>query len=194
MTRKAIIAILILLAPGALILVGGLIVLGYYRILRSIRTSDPYLEQYRPLLARFVVLTFGAGASVPIARAMIGIFDRENKARQRPPVVGDKLLPGGPSIGPGQVYRATAIDLGFVPAGITREDYAMLAYDDSRMVWWAVKVFRAKLAAAGGDVGEAIRRYNGSGPEAERYASEVIAWLAETFGADPIGPKEGMVA
>lgn len=32
----------------------------------------------------------------------------------------------------------------------------------------------AKLAAAGGDLGDAVRRYNGSGPSADRYAAAVM--------------------
>ncbi len=181
-------ALLFLLLPGAVIVLGVLAVLTYLKLAAAMKTSDPYLEAYRPRLAWEILITFGARASQEVGRALIGIFDLENKARKPPPLVGDATLPGGPSIGPGQVYRATAIALGLVPAGTTAEEYAALAGEEDRLVGWSVRVFKSKMQLAQGDVAKAIELYNGSGSHAEAYRSEVLAFLAEQFGEAPLGP------
>lgn len=186
--RRALPFALLLLLPGALIVLGVFAVLTYVKLSAAMKTDDPYLEHYRPRLAWEILLVFGVQASVAVGRAMIGIFDQENKGRAPSPLVGDQSLAGGPSIGPGQVYRSTAIALGLVPTGTTPEDYAVLAGDEDKMVGWAVRVFRTKVRAAGGDVAKAIELYNGSGPGAQRYQSDVLAFLAGQFGDQPIGP------
>jgi hypothetical protein len=183
-----VLGLLLLLLPGAIIVLGVLAVLTYLQISAAMKTSDAYLERYRARLAWELILAFRTGASAAVGRAMIGIFDRENKDRKPPPLVGDRALPGGPSIGPGQVYRARAIALGLIPPDTTAEQYELLAGEEDLLVGWAVRVFKFHFDQAKGDVAKAIELYNGSGPAAEQYKSDVLAFLQEQFGDAPIGP------
>lgn len=133
-------------------------------------------------LADIVVEVFGLDASVGICRAMVGICNNECGGNSAAPVVGDKTSSGGPSIGPLQVWRTTAIDLKLVPRGTTQSEYLELAYDEMWCLRAGVKVFANKYRAAGGDLYSAIRRYNGSGSAAEAYRDKCVSYLASTFG------------
>lgn len=131
------------------------------------------------------VAVFGPRALVDlrILRALIAIVHNES-AGDPSNYLGDATLGGGPSIGPMQVYRSTAKDLGLwtAPAGVSIEEeratYAQLSTDESLGIHWGVLVFKDKLGQAQGDIREAIRRYNGSGPAAEKYADKAVAWAA----------------
>lgn len=115
-----------------------------------------------------------------IPRALMAIVHQERS--EAPGAIGDANLPGGPSIGPGQVYRATAIDLGLwsPPMGAAdggRAAYAQLAADEPLMLIWSAKVFRSKLKQTG-SVPEAIRAYNGSGLMARSYRDQALEWAS----------------
>lgn len=158
-------------------------------------TDDARLESLRWTVAWAVVKVFGARARPGVARAYMAILANELPRDYAPGdvVVGDQgaSFGGGPSIGPGQVYRATAKELGlWAPAeGMTdaeeRDAYAQLAATMStgELVEWGVRVFRAKLLAAqeahpgapdDEAIADAVRRYNGSGPRALAYQERAI--------------------
>jgi hypothetical protein len=184
---------------AALLIPGGLVVLGAvflvltaaaYALWSATGTGDSRLEALRWRIAWQLARQLGAAVRPAHGRAMMAILSIELPARWTPgtPVVGDVELGGGPSIGPGQVYRATAKALGLwtPPAGLTedeeRAEYRALSSDEDRMVAWSVAVFRSKLDAAGGDVAEAVRRYNGSGPRAEAYREKALAFASKEWG------------
>jgi len=133
-------------------------------------------------IADIVVEVFGPDASVALARAMVAIAHNECGGNSSPPVIGDTNSSGGPSIGPLQVWRQTAIDLGLVPSGESQDTYRQRAYDEMWCLRAGVKVFKDKLHSAGGDIALAIRKYNGSGSAAEAYRDRALSFLASTFG------------
>jgi len=97
--------------------------------------------------------------------------------------LGDITLAAGPSIGPMQVYRKTARELGLVPDDISASDYAALSTKEFRTIGMGVAVFKSKLQAAGGDVADAIRRYNGSGDAAAAYQQRALSFLGSTWSS-----------
>ena len=103
--------------------------------------------------------------------------------------LGDKTAKGGPSIGPMQVYRQTAKDLGLwsPPPGATaaeeRAAYEALALDEALGIEWGTAVFADKLRIAKGDISEAVRRYNGAGERAELYRDKALAFFSDKWGA-----------
>ena len=122
--------------------------------------------------------------SPEIVRALMSIINNEY-ARYLPVTeqVGDKKLSGGPSVGPMQVYRSTAIAMGFVPKTITADQYAAYASDLDTVLEWGVRVFKQKLAAAKGNVSLAIKYYNGSGPQADAYRDKALAFVTRVWGS-----------
>jgi hypothetical protein len=90
-----------------------------------------------------------------------------------------------------QVYRSTAKQLGlWTPAADVAGDevaeraaYAELAKDIGWGIQAGVRVFRSKLeqSAAEGIAG-GLRRYNGSGPQAEGYRDRALAFAEKTWG------------
>jgi hypothetical protein len=134
----------------------------------------------------------GVVPRVAHARALLSILRNETGGRAGP-WIGDETLPGGPSIGPGQVYRATAKDLGLWSAPTTGDERTAyralgedLAWSQSEGLRWAAVVYRAKLAAAGGDVVDAVRRYNGGGDRAQAYRDRALTWARATWGEDAL--------
>lgn len=156
------------------------------KIRTGITSLDRFAIRYR--IAHWAVAVFDGPAAwdLRIPRALMSLCWKES--RGRPPYVGDALLPGGPSIGPMQVYRRTAKDLKLwtPPKGLSdsqeRDLYLQLATDEDLGIHWGVLVFQQKLKEAKGDVGNAIRRYNGSGPAAEKYRDEVLAFATKLWG------------
>jgi hypothetical protein len=164
-----------------------------YALWAATGTDDARLEALRWRVAWTVVKVFGISARPMHARAMMAILGNELPPGWTPgePVIGDEGFSGGPSVGPGQVYRATAKALGlWTPPGegMTDEEeraaYRVLAADEPLMVEWAVRVFADKLHqaenAAGEDASEediladAVRRYNGSGRLAVAYRERAV--------------------
>lgn len=186
-----------LLLPGAFLLlaIGGIVIVIWFMKLRSTLTTDnPNLDRFRTRIALGTLWHFAAthrNDVTSIARALIGIVNRETEGKPAPQI-GDVDLPGGPSVGPGQVYRSTAIDLGLVPPDITTEDYANKANDENWGIDAMITVFKSKLETVNYDIAKAIRLYNGSGERAIKYQGDVLAWLASTYGENPIGPPPGM--
>ncbi len=133
-------------------------------------------------IAETVAEVFGPDATVAIARIMVAICWCETGGRTDPPVVGDTSSSGGPSIGPLQVWRQTAIDYGLVPRMTSKDTYRAFAASEMLCLKWGVEVFRRKLSDAGGDLADAIRRYNGSGDAARAYRDKALSFLAEKFG------------
>jgi len=135
-------------------------------------------------LAELVEEEFGSDATIAHARAMVGICYCECGGKSSPPVIGDTSLTVGPAIGPLQVTRATAKDLGLVPQDETFEAYKQRAMNEEWCLRAGVKVFASKLLSAKGDFADAIRRYNGSGSKAVQYRDKALSFLAEKFGSN----------
>jgi hypothetical protein len=186
-------------APAVLLALVVIVVLWLFRrssvrasteqaIMAATATGDPALEQWRPYLAAAVAREFEGEDAIAVTKALLAITNNELPAgahRRDMVIVGDRQFDGGPSVGPWQVYRSTAIDLGLwtPPEDVTDDDgqraaYEELAQDPEWCARAAVEVFAAKLQIAGGDVADAIRRYNGGGPAAQAYKARAVAWLA----------------
>lgn len=174
---------------GALgVLLVGAAVASVVWIAEGIRTGIASLDRYdiRLRLAWAALRTFGPQVAIDLAipRALMAIVNNESRGDPKN-YLGDATLGGGPSIGPMQVYRSTAKDLKLwaPPPGATVEQeraaYALLAKDEALGIRWGVAVFASKLKLAGGNVTEAIRRYNGSGPLAEAYRDRAVTFLAQ---------------
>jgi hypothetical protein len=148
-------------------------------------TGNPQLDRFIPRVKELATRYLGDRANAGSIRAIIGIIRKESSGRG-PPVVGDKTLSGGPSIGPMQVYRTTAKLFNFVPGGISAEDYAALASHEDECLNWGVQVFAASLRTDGRNPGHtlrvAIRLHNGS--NSFDYEESVCEWLEGVYGSD----------
>jgi hypothetical protein len=146
------------------------------------------VDQLVPQLAAAACEVFGDDTMTgptgrDLAHALVGIANNELPARwSGGVVVGDIALSGGPSVGPLQVYRSTAksLHLWSAPTDGTDEAsaYALEASDVGTCLTWGCIVFESKLDAAAGNIPEAIRRYNGSGPKAVAYQQHALAFIA----------------
>jgi hypothetical protein len=123
-----------------------------------------------------------------IPRVLVGLVHAESGGDQRQ-YLGDTMAPSGPAVGPMQVTRGTALILGWwrwdqapLNSAAERAAYAALATDEEWGIAAGVRVFADKLKTANGNIPEAIRRYNGAGEEAAKYANRVMAWLKTTYG------------
>jgi len=148
----------------------------------QLETGNPDLDRFgiRGRVALQSFLAFGPDC-LRQARAMMTIIHNESSGNPDN-YLGDLNATGGPSIGPGQVYRATAIDLGLYPdAGQDpndRDAYADLSGDEGLGISWAVAVFKDKLRIAKGDIPTAIRLYNGSGASANQYQAKALGFAS----------------
>jgi hypothetical protein len=161
----------------------------------TIKTGDRALDSYALEIVKAAVTVFGADElrSRPgILRALVAILNNELPP-SRPVlgarILGDQAFAGGPSVGPMQVYRATAIDLGlWAPPEDATDDEVRAAYADNadepvQCIGWGVAVFKTKLKLAGDSLVDAVRRYNGGGPKAAAYRDRAVAFIAKTWGA-----------
>lgn len=175
--------VLVAIAGGIFVLTGT----AFYKLWEGSATGIPAIDRFRMWVVLSVIKNFGVNARVEYVRAVMSIINNESRGAKAP-VVGDILLGGGPSIGPMQIYRSTAKSMRlYVPTdGLSdeaeREDYKNLAFDEKMMIDWGVRVFKEKLRIASGDVAGAIRRYNGSGPNAEAYRDRALAFAGKTWG------------
>ncbi len=146
------------------------------------KTGDPNLDRFG-IRGRIILRGaehFGPRLSRPIVRALMAIVHQESGGLQVN-YLGDKTAPGGPSVGPGQVEYATAKELGLIPQTETRDQYAARVSQEGWGIDAMVQVFKAKLAAAHGDVADAIRRYNGGGQAALGYQASALDWAQQTW-------------
>jgi len=188
----------IALAGGVVVVAGGMgaFWLGW---VQPAKTGDDTLDA---LLPRTALELAKVGLFGPrYLRAMAAIFHNEHSngtpTGQVHDIleVGDETLHGGPSGGPGQAYRSTAIDLGLWPSQGDKD--AQLDDDDDRaayvafvqdpanlgeLIRWAVVIFKSKLKIAGGDVAQAVQLYNGSGPAAQQYAQNAQDFSQLVYG------------
>jgi hypothetical protein len=162
-------------------------------IAEGIRTGNAKLDRHRQTIAKHVLLQFNLRArDLRLARACMAILNNES-AGLPAPVVGDKTNSKGPSVGPMQVSRATAVDLGLwtPPPGVTEEQarnlFILNANDEGKCIAWGVRIFADKLRIAGDDFPLAIRLYNGSGPSAEAYRAKALDFYAAKWGPLPSG-------
>ena len=193
--RRVARVVLVLLVPGALLVVGGLAVVAFMRVRAATATGDPRLDQFRSRVALGAVWywrTVDSALATRVARAFMAILHQEMLPDWdgRAPVLGDKAIASGPSVGPGQVLRQTAVDLGLVPSTETPEAYSARAADVDWAIDAALQVFRSKYAQAGGDLAQAIQLYNGSGPKAEDYRYAALSFAASTWGDGSVAPAD----
>jgi hypothetical protein len=182
--------LLLLLAGKATMEIGKLVT-------AARQTGNPDVDPFAWKIARAVVTEWGPTGKGPngepleaVAFLAAELVDRESKGRPRN-FLGDVALGAGPSVGPMQVYRATAKDLGlWTPspeaAGdeqAEKAEYAKLAEDTAWGIRAGVAVMRDKqrildayVAAHPGTtrtLQDLARLYNGGGAQARKYASEV---------------------
>lgn len=148
------------------------------------RTGDANLDRLalRGRLALEVLKVFPVRGvtDLRLARALMSMVAQESGGKPAN-YVHDINARFGPGVGPLAVNRGTAKELRLwtPPAGADeateRQAYLALAQDEGRGLAWGVRVFAAKLTAAKGDLYDGIRRYNGSGPNAELYRDTVLA-------------------
>lgn len=136
-------------------------------------------------------LTMTGPQGTQIVRALMALANNEyDRRRPLDAQIGDTTSSHGPSVGFIQVSRDTAVELGLwsPPADADddpdaiREAYALEASNLWTVTVWGVRVFRAKVDAADGDLATGIRKYNGSGPRAEAYRAKALAFADATWG------------
>jgi len=183
--------VLLVALPGGLAIAAAaeaLVMYEWTEARKSTKGINCWAIRSRVVTAIFRVWKQAALADPRPFRAMMTIAN--NEVDPRLPLdaqVGDAALGGGPSVGPWQVYRSTAIGLGlYDPKGqdvdAQRAEYAKLAADLDWCACAAAVVLKSKLEAARGDWSDAIRRYNGSGPDAEAYRARALAFAESQYG------------
>lgn len=167
-----------------------LAVIGWYWFLvESSATGESNLDPLRWQTA-FSLFKHGA-PTLDNMRAMMAIYNNENgpyNVMREGDTDLDKT-PGGPSIGPGKVYRETAVELGLWTGDPDDADgYAAFGQDtanESLLIDWAVRVYLDKKKKANGQIwgnDGAVRRYNGAGPKARTYAADAAQFYSDTWG------------
>jgi soluble lytic murein transglycosylase-like protein len=149
----------------------------YEDLATGIETMDRFPIRGRVLLYSFL---FGVDA-----RVIMAIIHNESRG-DTDNYLGDVNASGGPSVGPGQVYRTTAKALGMwsPPPGLDeRAAYADMALDEDWGVRACIHVFKDKLSIAGGDVAKAIALYNGTPtlPAVQTYRANALAFLSDSY-------------
>jgi len=124
-------------------------------------------------------LYWGERLGVPPSLLM-GIAHQEAAAWLNPQL-GDQGDDRGPSVGPLQVLRTTAIADGFVPAGTDSDTYAQWGdpAHEGETFEWGARHFASLYASHSGDAHAALASYNG----ASSYADAAMQWLAKTYPA-----------
>lgn len=178
---------LVAAGAAAVAFAGRAVVASWQALADGCRTGDDALDRWCGRVAAELWTQTLGSADVTDARACMSIIKNEGGAAAGP-LVGDATLGGGPSIGPMQVYRSTAkaLALWSPPEGATddqeRTVYAALATDEARCLSMGVAVYLNKLEAAGGDVADAIRRFNGGGTAAQAYQARALTFAQDTWG------------
>ena len=115
-------------------------------------------------------------------KVVMAIVYQESKGKPEN-YVGDETSSHGPSIGPMQVSRDTAKDLGLWapdPSVDEREAYAAMSEDEAQGIKWGCAVLANKLESAS-SMADAVRAYNGSGTAAETYRAQVALNLGSLY-------------
>lgn len=195
------VVLLLLLAGKATVEIGKLVT-------AARQTGNPDVDPFAWKIARAVLLEWGPTGKGPngepleaVAALASELVDRESKGRPSN-FLGDVNAAGGPSVGPMQVYRATAKELGlYTPSAdvagdeaAERAEYAELANDTAWGIRAGVAVMRSKQATLDAftsshpgttrTLQDLARLYNGGGAAARAYASDVAAEAASDLGAD----------
>lgn len=104
---------------------------------------------------------------------------------------GDIDSPLGPSIGPMQVSRALAVELGFWPGNPAddvqdRADYLAQSSDEGQGMRWGCKALAHKISEASGSVLNGIGLYNGSlaNPKVQGYQADAQSFLTSNYGLE----------
>jgi hypothetical protein len=179
----------------------GFVLWRFMKIRSGIATGNPAFDQFQSRISVGILWKFLPGSldpdrGVQLGRAVMAILHNETPGGWdgQTVVTGDLTTPLGPSVGPMQVLRATAVDLGLVPTDEPQETYLARASNLDWCIEAGLTVFKSKLDAAGGDIAEAIRRYNGSGDAAESYKRNALTWLDSTYGEGAIGAPPAALA
>jgi hypothetical protein len=144
----------------------------------AIRSGKP-VDRLAPLVADNVAKLFDADMQESVGKLCMAIIIQESGA-DPDHYLGDTSLPGGPSVGPMQVYFKSARDYGLIAPDETAEEYAQRASDESWGVFAGVTVFSRKLREAGGNLDRAVSRYNGD--TTGQYAQSVFSHKGELYG------------
>ena len=134
--------------------------------------------------ARVAVYSLVYGVSPYVVMAIIHNESAGNASN----FLGDLNLGNGPSIGPMQVSRATAVDLGLwtPPDDTSAQDdadaFTALSSDIGLGVRWGCRILRQKLDDNGGDYPSAIRAYNGSNVASLTYQQNALSFLKSAYG------------
>jgi hypothetical protein len=167
------------LVAAAIVVPGGLAMVSIFGVLyAAARTgiADVDRPAIRGNAVAALLAVFGLRTTRELVRAFVGgILVNEGAYR----VGADGLYPLGdvghrlgPAVGPGQVLSGLHLArLGF------KGDPRDLAKPGAefRALYYAARIFSEAYDAAGGNLRDAIRRYNGSGSAAEAYADRAVA-------------------
>lgn len=183
----------------------GVAAVGGGALFAALKTGVSTLDRLgcRGLVAVYLPVIFwqelrhGPAHMVKLGRAYMSILGNESRGDPRF-TLGDTSIAAGPSVGITQVLRRTAKELGLFtdPTPATdgdleeREAYAALADRDGWSVMAGVAVFAEKLRivretrpdAGWSEIWSAVRRYNGSGPNAEAYRQKAADFHRRIWG------------
>lgn len=182
----------------------------YQHAATGVATQDRY--GIRGSIVLQAIRHFGTGPDARLLPVIVRLYQAKthNESQGRPGnYLGDTGLQKGPSIGPGQVLRTTAQELGiWQPSAAAlatptldddRAEYAAKAQSAGIELWGigaGLAVFKDKLRIVDathadgprwGRLWSALRRYNGSGPGAEQYRENAQAFYRRTWPDDPAG-------
>jgi hypothetical protein len=201
-------ALLVVVVLVLLALFTGKAVMEIGKLVTAARqTGNPQVDAFAWKIARAVLIEWGPTGKGPsgepleaIAALASELVDRESKARPSN-FLGDLEFDAGPSVGPMQVYRKTAKELGlYKPSAAVAGDeaaekaeYAKLAEDTSWGIRAGVAVMRSKqrileayVSSHPGTIRtlqDLARLYNGGGPKARAYGQTVADETEHDLGA-----------
>jgi hypothetical protein len=193
-----------LLTTLALVLPGGFAVAAvsaYASLYSAARSGDPDVDRLRSDAILALGWVFGLKLSRAIVQAFVaGVLANERASREGDARYGDAHFPRGragyypigdvtarlgPAVGPGQVLAG----LHLARLGFTGDPLELAQVgNELRALYYAARIFREAYDAAGGDLRETLRRYNGSPtfdgdhngrPDAYEYADRALGRIAE---------------
>jgi hypothetical protein len=158
-------------------------------LVHACATGVPGVDRLGTLFAREGLLyaPLSLSRQQQFARTLATLCWNETGGKTDAPVLGDTNIDSGPSIGPLQVLRLTAVGYGlWEPSDLSvgdpeaeKAEFADLANDEAFCVHLGAQVFRQKLVEAQQDWPSAIRRYNGAGSRAVAYAQRAADFMAQ---------------